>query len=110
MYYHDTFLFPGANQIGDYDYYIYDDPRRNPLNLVSGSTKTAPPSDPPATIDLVEEIELDKDRIVDERKKTKMGLFGQLTKDQVKQLYRNYVIDFDLFGYDINEFVKYARE
>merc|ERR1711934_1088361 len=40
----------------------------------------------------------------------KRSLFGQLTKAQVVALYKNYKIDFDMFGYNVTEFLEYAQD
>jgi len=102
----------GANQIGDYEYYVYDDPSRNPLNL-SIPEKTAASEHGEESLDsqgdLVDQMEADKGLVVDEREMYKRQLFGQLSKRQIKNLYNNYIIDFDMFGYDIEKFLSYAK-
>lgn len=39
-----------------------------------------------------------------------MELFSQLSKNMVKNLYEKYRIDFEMYEYDISEFVKYATD
>jgi len=91
------------NQIGDYDYYVYEDPRMNPIQITK-----SPKSDFSSL--LATEIESDGERKVNEKEKYKKDLFNQLTKKQIKKLYKNYKVDFDMFGYDINQFLEYAKE
>ena len=43
-----------------------------------------------------------------EKEEYKESLFGQLSKAEIKHLYRNYKIDFEMFDYQISDFLKYA--
>ena len=96
----------GENQIGDYEYYVYDDPKMNPLQLTSNpkqgesSTKTLNNS----------EMEADGARKVNEKDEYKKHLFNQLTKSQVLKLYKNQEIDFEMFDYHVEEFLEYAKD
>eukprot|EP00090_Calanus_glacialis_P034886 TRINITY_DN5916_c0_g1_i1.p1 TRINITY_DN5916_c0_g1~~TRINITY_DN5916_c0_g1_i1.p1 ORF type:complete len:411 (-),score=111.14 TRINITY_DN5916_c0_g1_i1:141-1373(-) len=92
------------NQIGDYDYYVYDDPKMNPIQM----TKVQTPSESP-TSNLASEMEADSERKVSEKEEYKKLLFSQLTKGQVQKLYENYKVDFDMFDYNIAEFLEYAK-
>jgi len=91
----------GENQLGDYDYYLYDDPRRNPLPEFSKSLKGSEKDE-----EKKEEVKTASDSKVD----YKRALFGQLTKTQVLALYKNYKVDFDMFGYNVTEFLDYAQD
>ena len=44
-----------------------------------------------------------------EREEYKQSLFSQLTKKEIKHLYNNYKIDFEMFDYDVSDFLKYAK-
>jgi len=92
----------GENQLGDYDYYLYDDPRRNPLpefsKSLGGSGK-----------DEEKEKKAEAKTSSDSKVDYKRALFGQLTEAQVLALYKNYKIDFDMFGYNVTEFLEYAQ-
>jgi len=94
----------GENQLGDYDYYVYDDPRRNPLpelSLQLGGVRST-----------TEKGEEEEDMVPEDKEdkaQYKKSLFGQLSKVQVRKLYRNYKTDFDMFGYNITEFLIYAK-
>jgi len=89
----------GENQLGDYDYYIYDDPRMNPLKMTDSHQKEKEQS---------QAIEDEKRGRV-EKQEEKHRLIGQLSTEQVNKLYRNYKTDFDMFGYNTEEFLRYAR-
>ena len=43
-----------------------------------------------------------------EREEHKRSLFSQLTRRQVQDLYTSYKADFEMFGYDIQEYLEYA--
>ena len=58
---------------------------------------------------LAAEMVTDEERKKREREEYKASLFGQLTRREIKHLYRNYKIDFQMFDYDISEFLKYAK-
>ena len=83
------------NQIGDYDYYVYDDPRMNPLQITKSKKSDIS--------NLVTEIEADSERKVNEKENHKKELFKQLTRKQIRKLYKNYKVDFDMFGYEIGQ-------
>lgn len=91
----------GENQLGDYDYYVYDDPRKNPLPEFRESRKS-----PTKDEEEQKQAKLGTESKVDYKK----SLFGQLTKSQVRALYKNYKIDFDMFGYNVTEFLEYAQD
>merc|ERR1712203_1347529 len=91
----------GENQLGDYDYYVYDDPRKNPLPEFRESMKSSKKDE-----EEQKQAKLGTESKVDYKK----SLFGQLTKSQVRALYKNYKIDFDMFGYNIKEFLGYAKD
>jgi len=91
----------GENQLGDYDYYVYDDPRKNPLPEFRESRKS-----PKKDEEEQKQAKLGTESKVDYKK----SLFGQLTKSQVRALYKNYKIDFDMFGYNVTEFLGYAQD
>jgi len=93
------------NKIGDYDYYVYDDPKMNPIQMTKSPKSAARAS----ASSLADEIEADGDRKVNEKEEYKKHLFNQLTKAQVRKLYKNYKVDFDMFDYDIDEFLEYAK-
>jgi len=93
------------NQIGDYDYYVYDDPKMNPIQMTKSPKSAARAS----ASSLADEIEADGDRKVNEKEEYKKHLFNQLTKAQVRKLYKNYKVDFDMFDYNIDEFLEYAK-
>ena len=94
----------GENQIGDYDYYVYDDPKMNPIQVTSSPKPLAS-----SEKSLASEIEADGERKVNEKEEYKKLLFNQLTKTQIRKLYENYKIDFEMFDYDIEEFLEYAK-
>ena len=43
-----------------------------------------------------------------EREEYKQSLFSQLTRREINQLYNNYIIDFEMFDYDVSDFIKFA--
>jgi len=90
------------NQIGDYDYYVYEDPKMNPIQITKAPRSSGS--------NLANEIENDKDRKVNEKDEYKRELFSQLTKKQVRKLYENYKVDFDMFDYNIDRFLEYAKD
>merc|ERR1712098_476931 len=98
----------GANQIGDYDYYLYDEPYRNPRKF-SNLTEDSIKRDSKHSDKIVAEMQLDEERKIDEKIEYKKSLFSQLTWNQVKRLYENYKVDFEMFDYDIEEFLQYAQ-
>ena len=49
----------------------------------------------------------DEDKKKEEKFQYKKSLFGQLSRHQVENLYQNYKVDFEMFGYDIEEFLGY---
>ena len=79
---------------------------RNPLNL-----PTEDPSESQETSEdtLAAEMVSDEERKKRDKEEYKESLFGQLTKKEIKHLYNNYKIDFQMFDYDISEFLKYAK-
>lgn len=89
----------GENQLGDYDYYLYEDPRRNPIRMADKLSESKEQS----------AAREDERRGKEEKEEYKHSLIGQLTREQVKALYRNYKTDFDMFGYDTQEFLRYAQ-
>jgi len=95
----------GENQIGDYDYYVYEDPRMNPVKLNSVSPSLSESS----TKGIVSAQEEDDEHKVNEKEKYKKLLFGQLSQSQVRKLYENYKVDFDMFDYSIDKFIQYAQ-
>jgi len=95
----------GENQLGDYDYYLYEDPRKNPLPQFRKSVKGSEKDE-----ERKEEAEEEEEAKSNTKVDYKRSLFGQLTKTQVLALYKNYKIDFDMFGYDVAEFLDYAQE
>jgi len=95
----------GENQIGDYEYYVYDDPKMNPLQLTSGQKQSDSSKQT-----LSSEMESDGEKKLNEKDVYKKHLFSQLTKAQVKKLYKNYKIDFEMFDYHIEEFLDYAKD
>jgi len=56
---------------------------------------------------LAAEIVADEDRKKEEKFQYKKSLFGQLSRQQVENLHKNYIVDFEMFGYDIEEFLGY---
>jgi len=89
----------GANQIGDYDYYLYEEPYRNPKKFSSGEFLN----------NVSSEEHSDKERKGNDKLEYKKSLFSQLSKEQVLQLYENYRIDFEMFGYTVDEFLNFAH-
>ena len=49
----------------------------------------------------------DEDKKKEEKFQYKKSLFGQLSRHQVENLFQNYKVDFEMFGYDIEEFLGY---
>jgi len=99
----------GLNSIGDYDYYVYEEEWRNPRNLklddpVSEQQRPAETSEDTLAAESVAE----EDRKKAEKVEYKKRLFGQLSRGQVLHLYTNYKVDFEMFGYDAEEFLTYA--
>ena len=43
-----------------------------------------------------------------EKEEYKASLFGQLSQAEIRHLHRNYKIDFEMFDYQISDFLKYA--
>jgi hypothetical protein len=43
-----------------------------------------------------------------EREETSKRYFSQLTKQEVKRLYEKYQLDFELFDYKVDDYLKYA--
>ena len=50
----------------------------------------------------------DQERRAREKSEYKRALFSQLTRQEVQHLHDNYKADFEMFGYDIQEFLDYA--
>ena len=88
------------NSIGDYDYYLYDEEWRNPRNIDTGHETSENT--------LAAEMVSDEVRKKQEKLEYKKNLFGQLTREEVEHLYDNYRVDFEMFGYDAEEFLNYA--
>ena len=57
---------------------------------------------------LAAESVAEEDRKKAEKVEYKKRLFGQLSRGQVLHLYTNYKVDFEMFGYDAEEFLAYA--
>ena len=57
---------------------------------------------------LAAESVAEEDRKKAEKVEYKKRLFGQLSRGQVLHLYTNYKVDFDMFGYNAEEFLAYA--
>ena len=51
----------------------------------------------------------DEERRKAEKAEYKRSLFSQLTRAEVEQLHQNYIVDFQMFGYDIDQFLDYAQ-
>lgn len=43
-----------------------------------------------------------------EKEETSKRYFSQLTKQEVKRLYEKYQLDFELFDYKVDDYLKYA--
>ena len=71
-------------------------------NLISASRHEETSEDT-----LAAEMVADEDKKKEEKFQYKKSLFGQLSRHQVENLYQNYKIDFEMFGYDIEEFLGY---
>jgi len=96
-----------ANQIGDYDYYIYEEEYRNPKHFAKNNS---PESSETNTTDILEQqMKLDGKRKVIEKFEYKKSLFSQLSESDVKRLYENYKVDFEMFDYNISEFLKFTN-
>ena len=50
----------------------------------------------------------DQERRQREKSEHKRELFSQLTRAEVERLHNSYKADFEMFGYDIQEFLEYA--
>merc|ERR1712080_588419 len=74
--------------------------RRNPLPEFSKSLRGSEKKD---------EDKEEAKSASDSKVEYKRALFGQLTKRQVLALYKNYKIDFDIFGHNVTEFLEYAQ-
>jgi len=92
-----------ANQIGDYDYYLYEEEWRNPKHFAK---KESTGTD---SAKISRQLEMDVEKRVDEKIEYKRTLFKQLTKSEIKSLYNNYKIDFEMFDYNIDDFLRYAK-
>ena len=57
---------------------------------------------------LAAESVAEEDRKQAEKVEYKKRLFGQLSRGQVPHLYTNYKVDFEMFGYNAEEFLAYA--
>jgi len=44
----------------------------------------------------------------EEEEETSKRYFSQLTKQEVKRLYEKYQLDFELFDYKVDDYLKYA--
>ena len=71
-------------------------------NLISASRNEETSEDT-----LAAEMVADEDRKKEEKFQYKKSLFGQLSRHQVENLFQNYKVDFEMFGYDIEEFLGY---
>lgn len=89
-----------ANRLGDYDYYLYDEDYRNPVQFSKQQQEISENS---------LGLAADEEKQKDEKLEYKKRMVGQLTKEEVRQLYQNYAVDFEMFGYDIEEFLAYAK-
>jgi len=94
----------GLNSIGDYDYYVYEEEYKNPLNF-QAEVMTKQPETSEDT--LAAEMVNDEERKKMEKIQYKKSLFKQLSKKEIKHLYENYKVDFEMFGYNIDEFLSY---
>ena len=92
------------NSIGDYDYYVYEEEYKNPLNF-QAEVMTKQPETSEDT--LAAEMVNDDERKKMEKIQYKKSLFKQLSKKEIKHLYENYKVDFEMFGYNIDEFLSY---
>ena len=78
--------FAGLNSIGDYDYYVYEEEYKNPLNLqVEALTEQPETSEDTLAADMVS----DSERKKMEKIQYKKSLFSQLSKKEIKHLYEN---------------------
>ena len=71
-------------------------------NLISASRHEETSEDT-----LAAEMVADEDKKKEEKFQYKKSLFGQLSRHQVENLYQNYKVDFEMFGYDLEEFLGY---
>ena len=94
------------NNIGDYDYYVYEEEYKNPLNL-QDEVLTKQPETSEDT--LAAEMVSDSERKKMEKIQYKKSLFSQLKKKEIKHLYENYKVDFEMFDYNIDEFLSYSN-
>ena len=95
----------GLNSIGEYDYYLYEEEWRNPVKMNREPvTETRETSEDTLAAEMVSEEE----RRRSEKSDYKRSLFSQLSRQEVQHLHDNYEIDFEMFGYDIQEFLEYA--
>ena len=95
------------NSIGDYDYYLYEEEWRNPRNL---QLSTEDPSKSETSENTLQaEMVNDEERCKAEKREYKRSLFSQLTREEVEELYQNYIVDFQMFNYGIEEFLDYAQ-
>ena len=78
---------------------------RNPLNQpTEGPGETRETSEDTGAAEMVSSQEIKRR----EKEEYKQSLFGQLSRAEIKHLYRNYKIDFEMFDYQISDFLKYA--
>jgi len=78
---------------------------RNPLNQpTEGPRESRETSEDTLAAEMVSSQEIKRR----EKEEYKQSLFGQLSRAEIKHLYRNYKIDFEMFDYDISDFLKYA--
>ena len=95
-----------GNSIGDYDYYLYDEPYKNPLKFETETViRPEETSEDTAAADMID----DEQKKANDKEEYKRMLFSQLTRKQVLNLYENYKVDFEMFGYDIDEFLSFAK-
>ena len=78
---------------------------RNPLNQpTEGPGEKRETSEDTLAAEMVSREEIKRR----EKEEYKESLFGQLSRAEIKHLYRNYKIDFEMFDYQISDFLKYA--
>ena len=75
-----------------------------PVDPVSEQQRPAETSEDTLAAESVAE----EDRKKAEKVEYKKRLFGQLSRGQVLHLYTNYKVDFEMFGYNAEEFLAYA--
>ena len=84
---------------------MYEEEYKNPLNF-QAEVMTKQPETSEDT--LAAEVVNDEERKKMEKIQYKKSLFKQLSKKEIKHLYENYKVDFEMFGYSPQMYYDYA--